>query len=194
MIIPPGHLIQSNKPDPHELFQLPKAARGEDGVARKVHYIQDEKVDNCGLLKIYCEDHTVANPLRMQMLRDDEVRFVGYRVPHPLEHMFDLRVQTSSSTTPLQATRRSLRTLTQEATSLKQNFEVAARAMDANHGFWEYNVKQKKLLQEQREREAVGPPKPQARPAAGEEDTGRASPVDESMWSDAESDGSSVLA
>eukprot|EP00979_Chaetoceros_neogracilis_P018621 scaffold10915_cov359-Chaetoceros_neogracile.AAC.2 len=36
----------------------------------------------------------------MQLLRDPNVRFVGYIHPHPLIHRIDLKIQTTSSTVP----------------------------------------------------------------------------------------------
>lgn len=38
----------------------------------------------------------MGNLLRMQLLRDPDVIFVGYRHPHPIEHHIMLRVQTST--------------------------------------------------------------------------------------------------
>ena len=37
--------------------------------------------------------------LRMQLLRDPNVRFAGYIHRHPLVHYIDLKIQTNSSTT-----------------------------------------------------------------------------------------------
>ena len=34
----------------------------------------------------------------MQLLRDPSVRFVGYKLPHPLVHKMHLKIQTNSST------------------------------------------------------------------------------------------------
>ena len=42
------------------------------------------KVTNAGTFRFNKEDHTVANLLRMQLLRDPSVRFAGYYHPHPL--------------------------------------------------------------------------------------------------------------
>merc|ERR1712157_658866 len=70
----------------------------EDNGEAKVTYNPDTKVSNSGTFVFHKEDHTVGNVLRMQLLRDPSVRFVGYRIPHPLVHLVELRIQTNSST------------------------------------------------------------------------------------------------
>jgi DNA-directed RNA polymerase II subunit RPB11 len=72
----------------------------EDNDEQKITYAADTKVSNAGTFTINKEDHTVANLFRMQLLRDPNVRFVGYIHPHPLIHRIDLKIQTTSSTVP----------------------------------------------------------------------------------------------
>lgn len=50
------------------------------------------------MFRLEREDHTLANLLRMQLIRDPDVLFVGYKHPHPLDHHIELRVQTSTNT------------------------------------------------------------------------------------------------
>lgn len=70
----------------------------EDNGEEKITYTTDTKVSNAGTFRVNKEDHTVGNLLRMQLLRDPSVRFVGYIMPHPLTHFLDLKIQTTSST------------------------------------------------------------------------------------------------
>ena len=70
----------------------------EDSGEVKVEYVPDTKVSNSGTFTFNREDHTVGNLLRMQLLRDPSVRFVGYKLPHPLIHKMELKIQTNSST------------------------------------------------------------------------------------------------
>jgi len=44
------------------------------------------------------EDHTLGNLLRVQLLRDPEVIFAAYKVPHPLTRSVEVRVQTHGTT------------------------------------------------------------------------------------------------
>lgn len=62
-------------------------------------YTPDTKIANAGVFRFNKEDHTIANLLRMQLLRDPNVRFAGYIHPHPLVHYIDLKIQTNSATT-----------------------------------------------------------------------------------------------
>jgi len=39
----------------------------------------------------------MSNLLRMQLLRDPQVKFAGYMHPHPLVHKIHLKIQTTTS-------------------------------------------------------------------------------------------------
>jgi DNA-directed RNA polymerase II subunit RPB11 len=69
----------------------------EDSGEKKIVYMADTKVTNAGTFRLNKEDHTVCNLLRMQLLRDTSVRFVGYMHPHPLVNHMNLKIQTNSS-------------------------------------------------------------------------------------------------
>lgn len=71
----------------------------EDNGEQKIVYTSDTKVTNAGTFRFNKEDHTIGNLFRMQLLRDPNVRFAGYRHPHPLLHYIDLKVQTNTATT-----------------------------------------------------------------------------------------------
>ena len=71
----------------------------EENDEQKIVFTQDTKVANSANFRFNKEDHTVGNLLRMQLLRDPNVRFAGYIHRHPLVHYIDLKIQTNSSTT-----------------------------------------------------------------------------------------------
>lgn len=71
----------------------------EESDEQKIVYTPDTKVACSANFRLNKEDHTIANLLRMQLLRDPNVRFVGYIHPHPLVHYINLKIQTNSSTT-----------------------------------------------------------------------------------------------
>lgn len=45
--------------------------------------------------KIELEDHTVGDLLRIYLLKNKDVKFAGYRVPHPLDDILEIKVQTT---------------------------------------------------------------------------------------------------
>ena len=62
-----------------------------------------------------------------QLLRDPQVLFAGYKVPHPLEHKFVLRVQTTPDYSPQEALSNAITDLISEITALENRFREAIR-------------------------------------------------------------------
>jgi len=69
----------------------------------RVEVIEDTKIPNAATFTINKEDHTLASMLRSQLLLNESVIFAGYKVPHPLEPKFILKIQTDGSETPVHA-------------------------------------------------------------------------------------------
>lgn len=108
-----------NTPERSACFQL---ADGEE----KMTYSADTKVNNAGTFILNKEDHTIGNLLRMQLLRNPEVRFAGYQTPHPLIHQVVLKVQTvSSKKTPVEVVAESVEALGHETDHLTQQMKEA---------------------------------------------------------------------
>jgi DNA-directed RNA polymerase II subunit RPB11 len=59
-----------------------------------------------------------------QLLKDPQVLFAGYKVPHPLEHKFLLRIQTTADTTPSDALTSAITDLMAEFSLLEERFRV----------------------------------------------------------------------
>ncbi|KAJ5933495.1 hypothetical protein N7454_005824 [Penicillium verhagenii] len=49
------------------------------------------------------EGHTMGNALRYAIMKNPAVDFCGYTIPHPSETKMHLRIQTTDSTTALEA-------------------------------------------------------------------------------------------
>ncbi|KAG0235459.1 RNA polymerase subunit AC19 [Actinomortierella wolfii] len=49
------------------------------------------------------EDHTLCNALRWMIMKNPEVDFASYSIPHPSEARTNLRIQTSEKTTAIDA-------------------------------------------------------------------------------------------
>ena len=88
-----------------------------------MEYTPDTKIPNAGVFKLNKEDHTMGNLLRVQLLRDNQVRFAGYKIPHPLIHSCHIRVQTMDGrTNPVRAFESALMDLSMEVDSIENQF------------------------------------------------------------------------
>lgn len=93
---------------------------------KKIQVDKDTRVPNALVFTINKEDHTLANMLRAQLLKDPQVIFAGYKIPHPLENKFILRVQTiNSDYSPIQAMENAIRDLIFEMDTLEDRMKVA---------------------------------------------------------------------
>lgn len=95
------------------------------GLEKKVTMEKDTKVRNAALFHIVKEDHTLGNMIRMQLLKDPKVLFAGYKVAHPLEHKFTLRIQTQGDYTPIDALINAINDLHAEISRLNETFKDA---------------------------------------------------------------------
>jgi DNA-directed RNA polymerase II subunit RPB11 len=83
---------------------------------------------------MFKQDHTLANILRAQLLEDKTVIFAGYKVPHPLEPYFLLKVQTNGSLTPSQALKNACAAVITTVTTLEKRFEEQFRDKEFDIG------------------------------------------------------------
>lgn len=96
----------------------------EDEKLEKLRYTPDSRKPNGGLFVLDKEDHTLGNLIRMQLLRDNKVRFAGYKVPHPLVTEAHLRVETmDSNTTPIAVFETALTDLQMEINTIETQFK-----------------------------------------------------------------------
>ena len=58
-------------------------------------------------------------------MKDPQVVFAGYKVPHPLEHKFMLRIQTAAEYTPQDALSNAITDLMSELSLLEERFKVS---------------------------------------------------------------------
>lgn len=82
-------------------------------------------------MKIEREDHTLANLLRNQLLKDEKVIFAAYKVEHPLFANFVLRIQTEDDYSPREALKNACSGLISELDVIKSRFndEWALKAL-----------------------------------------------------------------
>ena len=68
-----------------------------------------------------------------ELLKDEEnVKFAGYRKPHPLENKIELKIQTTSKIHPKDALRKSTETLKTELDVVLRSFEFSLKEFREN--------------------------------------------------------------
>ena len=107
----------SNKPATWELYTL---AAGQS----KIIMSPDTKVPNAATFTIQKEDHTLANVLRNAVLSNQRVIFCGYKVPHPLEPFFLLKIQTNGEISPKDVLYNEIQKLIRSVSDLSKSFSV----------------------------------------------------------------------
>jgi DNA-directed RNA polymerase II subunit RPB11 len=102
----------------------------------RLTYKPDSKRPHTGTFVLHKEDHTLGNLLRLQLLRDNSVRFAGYRIPHPLIHEAHVRVETvDARTTPVNVLDAALADLQLEMETLERKWDAAVTDYERSQGF-----------------------------------------------------------
>lgn len=57
------------------------------------------------------EDHTLGNSLRYMIMKNPDVEFCGYSIPHPSEALMNVRIQTYGDITAIEAFQKGLKDL-----------------------------------------------------------------------------------
>lgn len=65
--------------------------------------------------------------IRNQLLKDPKVLFAGYKLPHPLEHKFVIRIQTTSNYSPEDAYMNAITDLMSELSLFEERFKEAIK-------------------------------------------------------------------
>lgn len=89
----------------------------------KIHIQKDTRIPNAASFIFVKEDHTLANILRSKLLENKKVLFAGYKIAHPLEPEFVLRIHTTSETTPLDVLQQEIVNLMGELRDAEIEFE-----------------------------------------------------------------------
>ncbi|OKL60806.1 hypothetical protein UA08_03918 [Talaromyces atroroseus] len=104
---------------------------------KKIEEKADTRTPSTSIFTINREDHTMGNLLHNRLLQNRHVTFAAYKVPHPLVHKVELRVQTDGEITPKDAllaachdTVRDLGTLSREFT---KEFELRKMVGASQH-------------------------------------------------------------
>lgn len=98
--------------DKEKIRMLPGAA--DDGTAASFQIID--------------EDHTLGNALRYMIMKNPEVEFCGYSIPHPSENKMNVRIQTYGNITAVEAFHQGLDNLSELCTYVEEKFTEEVEA------------------------------------------------------------------
>jgi len=91
------------------MSEAPGAA-GENPAPMEEITIQEQRIrilpgssETAASFEFRNEDHTLGNALRYIIMKNPDVEFCGYSIPHPSEAVMNIRIQTYDNTTAVQA-------------------------------------------------------------------------------------------
>jgi len=68
-------------------------AQSNDETESKVEIVGTD--ETCLTFVLRDEDHTLGNALRYVLMKNPEVQFCGYSIPHPSENIMNIRLETA---------------------------------------------------------------------------------------------------
>ncbi|GME75927.1 unnamed protein product [Ambrosiozyma monospora] len=80
--------------------------------------------------QIIDEDHTLGNALRYIIMKNPNVEFCGYSIPHPSEAKLNIRIQTYGDITAVQALHQGLDDLVKVCTHIEEEFSTKITQRD----------------------------------------------------------------
>lgn len=80
-----------------------------------------------GSFQIIDEDHTLGNALRYVIMKNPEVEFCGYSIPHPSENKLNIRIQTYGNITATEALHLGLDNLLELCDVIEEKFNDAIK-------------------------------------------------------------------
>lgn len=79
------------------------------------------------------EDHTLGNALRYMIMKNPDVEFCGYSIPHPSEAVLHLRIQTWDGVSASEVLRKGLEDLTDLCDAVVDKFTASRDEFNASH-------------------------------------------------------------
>lgn len=95
----------------------------------KIRLLPGASDDGCAAsFQVVDEDHTLGNALRYLIMKNPEVEFCGYSIPHPSENKLNIRIQTYGNITALEALHQGLDNLAELCTHVEEAFTEKVEA------------------------------------------------------------------
>ncbi|XP_022099617.1 DNA-directed RNA polymerases I and III subunit RPAC2-like [Acanthaster planci] len=86
--------------------------------------------NTCLTFVLHNEDHTLGNALRYMIMKNPDVEFCGYSIPHPSENKVNLRIQTKGSPA-VDVFKKGLSDLTALSEHVLETFEISVQNFKA---------------------------------------------------------------
>ncbi|KAJ5504813.1 hypothetical protein N7463_007687 [Penicillium fimorum] len=80
------------------------------------------------------EGHTMGNALRYAIMKNPAVEFCGYTIPHPSDPKMNVRIQTTDSTTALEALEKGFNDLMDLCDVVTEKFTASRDQFNAESG------------------------------------------------------------
>ncbi|XP_077519200.1 RNA polymerases I and III subunit AC2 l(2)37Cg [Amblyomma americanum] len=91
-----------------------------------------EENEKCRTFLLDDQDHTLGNALRYIIMKNPQVKFCGYAIPHPSERKVHLRIETYD-TTAVEALKKGLQDLHEMSEHILKVFEKTAEKHKSAH-------------------------------------------------------------
>ncbi|EFR03496.1 DNA-directed RNA polymerase I and III subunit RPAC2 [Nannizzia gypsea CBS 118893] len=89
-------------------------------------------VETAASFQFEAEDHTLGNALRYMIMKNPDVEFCGYTMPHPSEAKLNLRIQTYDSTDVFTALEKGLDDLMDLCDVVTEKFVISRENFEAS--------------------------------------------------------------
>lgn len=83
----------------------------------------------CASFQIAEEDHTLGNALRYMIMKNPEVEFCGYSIPHPSENLLNIRIQTYGNVTAVDVLQKGLQDMMDMCDAVEDKFTQRIREL-----------------------------------------------------------------
>ncbi|KAK1074295.1 RNA polymerase subunit AC19 [Friedmanniomyces endolithicus] len=121
--------------------EMPDASAGADATTNGVEFVREKQrlrllpgsTDTAASFAFDHEDHTLGNALRYMIMKNPNVEFCGYSIPHPSEPVMNLRIQTWDDVSVLEVLRKGLNDLEDLCDVVEDKFTIARDEFNTAH-------------------------------------------------------------
>ncbi|KAL4967305.1 DNA-directed RNA polymerase core subunit RPC19 [Aspergillus stella-maris] len=113
-------------------------AQNQEHIEQEEEVLEEKKIvvlpgatDTAASFQFEGEGHTLGNALRYAIMKNPDVEFCGYTIPHPSEAKMNIRIQTYDNTTAIEALEKGLDSLMDLCDVVTDKFTAARDGFNA---------------------------------------------------------------